>query len=185
MQRKTDCADDEDVLLYNKPDKGGVIPLSIVVGMVLLFFVPLSIFFSRGGLENVNFYSVWDVLEDAAIVLIFLGLPGYIVFVGFCSIVWELMGKEIVSYSESNLCIRQKVIFVKTTVVPWDSITDISPYDEPFLYVALPTRDPTVCITYKRSNNKTGKVYFGYHLKPKQQEYLVERIREILLDRIA
>ena len=172
MQRKTDCADDENVLLYNKPDKGGVIPWGIALVILLLFFIPFSTFILR---------TTWYRWEDTLVVLVFLALPGYLIFNLIYRILWELMGEEKVSCTEKQLHIRQKVPFTREYVIPLNSIMDVLPYDEPLIYAALPTRDPCVIVSYKTGNNKVRKVYFGYHLSQKQQENLVEDIRELLL----
>ena len=179
MQRKTDYADyadDENVLLYNKPDKGGVIPWGIALVILLLFFIPFSTFILR---------TTWYRWEDTLVVLVFLALPGYLIFNLIYRILWEWMGEEKVCCTGTQLCIRQKVPFTREYVIPLNSIMDVVPYDEPLIYAALPTRDPCVIVSYKTGNNKIRKVYFGYHLSQKQQENLVEDIRELLLKSIA
>ena len=176
MQIKTDCADDENVLLYNKPDKGGVIPWGIALVILLLFFIPFSTFILR---------TTWYRWEDTLVVLVFLALPGYLIFNLIYRILWEWMGEEKVCCTGTQLCIRQKVPFTREYVIPLNSIMDVVPYDEPLIYAALPTRDPCVIVSYKTGNNKIRKVYFGYHLSQKQQENLVEDIRELLLKSIA
>ena len=179
MQRKTDYADyadDENVLLYNKPDKGGVIPWGIALVILLLFFIPFSTFILR---------TTWYRWEDVLVMFVFLALPGYLIFNLIYRILWEWMGEEKVCCTGTQLCIRQKVPFTREYVIPLNSIMDVVPYDEPLIYAALPTRDPCVIVSYKTGNNKIRKVYFGYHLSQKQQENLVEDIRELLLKSIA
>lgn len=179
MQRKTDYADyadDENVLLYNKPDKGGVIPWGIALVILLLFFIPFSTFILR---------TTWYRWEDTLVVLVFLALPGYLIFNLIYRILWEWMGEEKVCCTGTQLHIRQRVPFTREYVIPLNSIMDVVPYDEPLIYAALPTRDPCVIVSYKTGNNKIRKVYFGYHLSQKQQENLVEDIRELLLKSIA
>jgi hypothetical protein len=176
MQRKTDCVDDEDVLFYNKPDKGGIIPWGIALGILLLFFIPLSTIMLDTGL---------DMWEDFLVVLVFLALPGYLIFNLIYRILWEWMGEEKVCCTGTQLRIRQKVPFTREYVIPLNSIMDVVPYNEPLIYAALPTRDPCVIVSYKTGNNKVRKVYFGYHLSQKQQENLVEDIRELLLESIV
>ena len=176
MQRKTDYADDEDVLFYNKPDKGGIIPWGIALGILLLFFIPFSTFILD---------TSWYRWEDVLVMFVFLALPGYLIFNLIYRILWELMGEEKVSCTETQLHIRQRVPFTREYIIPLNSIMDVVPYDEPLIYAALPTRDPCVIVSYKTGNNKICKVYFGYHLSQKQQENLVEDIRELLLESIA
>jgi hypothetical protein len=176
MQRKTDCSDDENVLLYNKPDKGGVIPWGIALVILLLFFIPFSTFILR---------TTWYQWEDVLVMFVFLALPGYLIFNLIYRILWEWMGEEKVCCTGTQLRIRQRVPFTREYVIPLNSIMDVVPYDEPLIYAALPTRDPCVIVSYKTGNKKIRKVYFGYHLSKKQQENLVEDIRELLLKSIA
>ena len=161
-------------MLYNKPDKGGIIPLGIALGILLLFFVPFSTFVLESG--PVDFF------DEFLLRSIVLGLPGYIIFILIYSILWELMGEEKISYTETQILIRQKVTFAKEYVIPLDSIMEVEPYDEPLIYAALPTRDPCVRLSYKTGNNEIRKVYFGYHLSQKQQKNMVESIRELLVE---
>lgn len=177
MQRKTDYADDEDVLFYNKPDKGGIIPWGIALGILLLFFIPFSTFVLEDG--PVEFF------DELILRLIFLGVPGYLVFILLYSILWELMGEEKVSCTGTQLRIRQKVTFAKEYIIPLNSIMEIVPYDEPLIYAALPTRDPCVRLSYKTGDDKIRKVYFGYHLSQKQQANMVESIQELLVESVV
>lgn len=163
-----------NVLLRNKPDKGAVIPLGIVLGLISMFFFPMIIWLIEDGMM--------ETFGDIMIAMIFVGPLAYLIIVLVCSIIWELLGREIVYCSESSICIYQKMIFGTRYEIPWNSIVSVSPYDEPLYYMMLPTRDPTIRITYKNYKGKNKKVYFGFHLTDKQRDIVIDNIQEILLD---
>ena len=118
---------------------------------------------------------------DFLLLLLFFSPFFWIVIVLLIEIYWGFLGGEIIYYSDKALYIQQKQSFRRDVVIPWDCITDIEPYDEPILLYALPTHDPTICITYKKANSRTKKVRFGYHLSPKKREVVIERIQELLV----
>ena len=163
-----------NVLLRNKPDKGAIIPLGIVLGLISMFFFPMIIWLIEDGML--------ETFGDIMIAMIFIGPLAYLIIVLVCSIIWELLGEEIVCCSESSICIYQKMIFGARYELPWNSIVSVSPYDEPLYYMLLPTRDPTIYITYKDFKGKNKKLYFGFHLKDNQRELVIDHIQEMLLD---
>lgn len=165
-----------NVLLRNKPDKGAVIPLGIILGMISLFFFPLTIWSIQEGMM--------DTFEDFMIAFIFLGPLCYLIIVLAHSLFWELLGKETVYYTGTDIHIYQRVFLGRETAIPWKSVTNVFPYDEPLIYMALPTHDPTIRIDYMTRDRKNKKVYFGFHLTDKQREIVIHNIQEILLDHI-
>ena len=174
MQRDSEHTENGHVLLRNKPDQGTALGQCVGLGIISMFVVPFFIFW----IQDFDPRSFEDILFSF---LIFL-LPAWIIFVLLVEIYWGFMGSEIVYYSDSAIYIQQKQSFRKDVVIPWDSITDIKPYDEPLLLYGLPTHAPTICITYKKNANKTKKVRFGYHLSPKQRKIVIERIQELLVE---
>ena len=165
-----------NVLLRNKPDPGAALAQFIVLGILSTFFIPFFIF-----LLNDNFYDIVDLL----LLLLVFSPFFWIVIVLLIEIYWGFLGSEIVYYSDTMLYIQQKQSFRRDVVIPWDCITDIEPYDEPILFYALPTHDPTICITYKKANGRTKKFRFGYHLSPKKREIVIERIQKLLVKSFA
>lgn len=161
------------VLLRNKPDPGTALGQCVALGVMSLFFIPFFIYW----LESFD----PTIIEDWLGTLLIFGLPFWIIFVLLIEIYWGFLGGEIIYYSESALYVQQKQSFRRDVVIPWDCITSIEPYDEPILYYALPTHDPTICITYKKDNGKTKKFRFGYHLSPKKRELVIERLQELLV----
>lgn len=162
------------VLLRNKPDQGTALGHCFGLGIVSFFFVPMFIM----SLEFIDPYDIADIL----IMLLFFFPPLWIIVVLLIEIYWGFLGSEIVYYSDTMLYIQQKQSFRRDVVIPWNSITDIEPYDEPILYYGLPTHDPTITLHYKTNEGKTKKVRFGYHLSPKQRELVIERIQELLVE---
>ena len=160
------------VLLHNKPDPGAALAQFIVLGILSTFFIPLFFVILD---EN-----IWDIV-DFLLLLLFFSPFFWIVIVLLIEIYWGFLGGEIIYYSDKALYIQQKQSFRRDVVIPWDCITDIEPYDEPILLYALPTHDPTICITYKKANGRMKKARFGYHLSPKKREVVIERIQELLV----
>lgn len=161
------------VLLYNKPDAGTALGQCVALGIMCLFFIPFFTYW----IQNFGPCTVEDILMTFVI----FALPFWIIFVLLIEIYWGFLGSEIVYYSDSALYIQQKQSFRKDIIIPWDSITGIEPYDEPILYYALPTHDPTICVTYKKADGRMKKFRFGYHLSPKKRELVIERIQELLV----
>lgn len=174
MSRNTKYFDSGHVLLRNKPDQGTALGQCVALGIMCLFFIP--------------FFTYWIqdfgpcTVEDILMTFVIFALPFWIIFVLLIEIYWGFLGSEIVYYSDSALYIQQKQSFRRDVVIPWDCITDIEPYDEPFFLYALPTHDPTICITYKKGDGSTKKARFGYHLSPKQREIVIDRIQELLVE---
>ena len=165
------------VLLYNKPDAGTALGQCVALGIVAMFFVPIV---------SAVFDKTWTlVFVDFFILIVFVLIPLWIVIVLLIEIYWGFLGSEIIYYSDTALYVQQKQSFRRDVVIPWDCITDIEPYDEPILYYALPTHDPTICITYKKANGRTKKFRFGYHLSPKKRELVIERIQKLLVKSFA
>ena len=162
------------VLFYNKPDAGTALGQCVALGIVALFFVPIA---------SALFDNTWEFdFVDFFILIVFFLIPLWIVIVLLIEIYWGFLGSETIYYSESALYIQQKQSFRRDMVIPWACITDIEPYDEPILFYALPTHDPTICITYKKDDGRTKKVRFGYHLSPKKRKLVIERIQELLVE---
>lgn len=164
-----------NVLLRNKPDAGTALGHCVALGIVALFFVPIALAIID---ESWTMFSFVDFF----ILLVFFFIPLWIVIVLLIEIYWGFLGSETIYYSDTALYVQQKQSFRRDIVIPWDCITEIEPYDEPILYYALPTHDPTICITYKNANGQTKKFRFGYHLSPKKRKIVINRIQELLVE---
>lgn len=162
------------ILLRNKPDPGTALGQCVALGVISMFTIPFFIIWME------EFDPIY--IEDWLGSLLIFALPFWIIFVLIIEIYWGFLGSEIVYYSETAIYIQQKQSFRRDVVIPWDCITGIEPYDEPILLYALPTHDPTICITYKKADGKTRKARFGYHLSPKKREIVIERIQELLVE---
>lgn len=177
MQNGYDKEVDEHVLLRNKPSSGGAIADCIGLGMVLLFYVPFVVFMFEDGWD----WFLYDV-GDFFLCLSLIVAPGYGIFLVISNIHWELFGGETVFYSKSDIYIQQKRMWRRDVVIPWKCVMSVEPYDEPVWLALVPTKDPTVCLTYKTPDKKTRKIRFGFKLNEKQRTYVVERIRDLLVE---
>lgn len=180
MRKGNDSDVEGRVLLRNKPDPSGVVADCIGLGVVLLFYIPLVRFMFK---EDWDWF-LYD-LTDFFLFMVFVVGPIYGIFMLVNNIYWQLFGGEIVHYSSSAIYIQQKKLWRQEVVIPWDCVTDVEPYDEPVWLAIVPTKDPTVCLTYKTPDRKTRKIRFGFHLNDKQQAFVVERIRELLVESFA
>jgi hypothetical protein len=162
--------------LRNKPDPGGVIAHGIALGVLLLFFIPISILFFEESSPIIT-----DFVDFLFFVVIIV-LPGWFIFLLINAIYWEIFGGETIHYTLSAIYIQQKKIFRREVVIPWGCVTNVEPYDEPWILFVIPTQDPTVCITYKTPVGRTKKLRFGFHLSKEQQVYVVERVRELCVE---
>ena len=177
MRRNTAQSDDEHIMLRNKPDSSGAVADCIGLGIMLVFYIPLIHFMFEDGWD----WILYDFTEFFLFMVFIVG-PGYGIFLLIHNIHWKLFGGEIVHYSSSAIYIQQKKLWRREVVIPWDSVTDVEPYDEPIWLALVPTKDPTVCLTYKTPAGTTRKIRFGFHLNKKQQAYVVERVRELCVE---
>ncbi len=170
-----------NVLLRNKPDHGGaigyVVALFPVLFLLLLFYAFIQ--------EEWTWEGGIDALLDLLTIVAVAALPLLLYILILSKIYWELLGGETVYYSDSSIYIQQKKIVRKEVVIPWDCVLKVEAYDEPLLLLLVPTEDPTVCLTYKTPAGKTKKIRFGCHLNPKQQQFVVERINELLAEKFG
>lgn len=162
------------ILLQNKPDAGTALGQCVALGILSLFGLPFILYM----LED-NYFTINDLLP---ILILFTPIL-WLFIVLLIEIYWGFLGNEIIYYSDTNLYIQQKQSFRRDVVIPWSCISHIEPYDEPILYFGLPTHDPTICLHYKTTKGKTRKVRFGYHLSPKQRESIIERIKELCVQK--
>ena len=162
------------ILLQNKPDAGTALGHCVALGILAIFGLPFILFM----LED-NYFTINDLLP---ILVLFTPIFWFFIVL-LIEIYWGFLGIEIVYYSDTVLYIQQKQSFRRDVVIPWSSISHIEPYDEPILYFGLPTHDPTISLHYKTEKGKTRKVRFGYHLSPRQRESIIERIKELCVQK--
>jgi len=174
--RKKAKHNNEHILLRNKPDPGTALGQCVALGIVSCYFIPMCMVI----VEEVGPFA----FVDYAMVL-FVIPSLLIIFALLIEIYWGFLGSEIVYYSDTHLYIQQKQSYRRDMVLSWDCITHIEPYDEPILYLLLPTHDPTICLHYKTNQGKSKKFRFGYHLSPKQREIVIDRIQNLLVESFA
>ena len=111
---------------------------------------------------------------------IICGIPIAYTLMVLDMLIWQIKGEELVTYSEKDLLIQHKSrLFSKEWRIPWDCILNVEPYS--YLWYKLKGRDgdETLCLTYKNAKGKTKKVRFGLLLNEDQQEFVIERIKEL------
>ena len=166
------------VLLRNKPDKGEalgrVLALGFVGFVIAIFYAAMCATWP----EDDRF----EMFVTFSTFLLIAAIPIYIFFVLLIKIYWYAFGGETVYYSDSAIYIQQKKAVRREVVIPWENVTKVEPYEEPLIYALIPTQDPTVRITYKTTDGKTKKIRFGFRLNKEQQEYVIDRVRELCVE---
>ncbi|MBR3559670.1 MAG: hypothetical protein IKN78_12490 [Bacteroidales bacterium] len=179
MRNDADNEVEGHVLLRNKPDPGGAVAHGAMLFLISIFFIPLTVSLWEG---DIVVAIGW---EDLFILVMFQLLPGWLLVLLVSALHWDLFGGETVYYSPSAIYIQQKRLFRRELVIPWDFMMEIKPYSESPLLFAIPTHNPTICATYRTSSGKTKTIRFGFNLNNKQQTFVVERIRELLVENFA
>ena len=107
------------------------------------------------------------------------GIPIAYMLMVLDMLIWQIKGEELVTYSEKDLLVQHKSLFSKELRIPWDCILNVKPYSCPWYKFKGRDGDETLCLTYKNAKGKTKKVRFGLLLNEDQQEFVVERIKEM------
>lgn len=97
-------------------------------------------------------------------------------------LIWQIKGEELVTYSDEDLLIQHKSLFSGEWRIPWDCILNVEPYSYPWYKFKGRDGDETLCLTYKNAKDKTKKVRFGLLLNEEQQEFVIERIKELCVE---
>lgn len=178
MHRNSGHSDDKHILLRNKPDSGEAVGRVIALG-ILLFIIFIFYAAMRNSWPDDNRF---EQFMDYTAFLLLAALPIYLCFVLLIKIYWFVLGGETIYYSDSAIYIQQKKALRREVVIPWENVTKVEPYEEPLIYILIPSQDPKVCITYKTADGKTKKIRCGFCLNKEQQTYVVERVRELLVE---
>ena len=110
------------------------------------------------------------------------GIPIAYMLMVLDMLIWQIKGEELVTYSEKDLLVQHKSLFSKELRIPWDCILNVKPYSCPWYKFKGRDGDETLCLTYKNAKGKTKKVRFGLLLNEEQQEFVVERIKELCVE---
>ena len=110
---------------------------------------------------------------------IICGIPIAYTLMVLDMLIWQIKGEELVSYSEKDLLVQHKSLFSKEWRIPWDCILEVKAYSYPWYKFKGRDGDETLCLTYKNAKDKTKKVRFGLLLNEDQQEFVIERIKEL------
>lgn len=167
-----------NVLLRNNPDPGEAVGRLIALGVLLLLVFILYAAMRSAWRDD----ALLEKFVDFSVFLLFATIPIYLCFVLMIKIYWFVCGGETIYYSDSAIYIQQKKAVRREVVIPWENVTKIEPYEEPLIYILIPTPDPKVRLSYKTAEGKTKKIRFGFGLNKQQQTYVVERVRELLVE---
>ena len=113
---------------------------------------------------------------------IICGIPIAYTLMVLDMLIWQIKGEELVTYSDEDLLIQHKSLFSGEWRIPWDCILNVEPYSYPWYKFKGRDGDETLCLTYKNAKDKTKKVRFGLLLNEEQQEFVIERIKELCVE---
>ena len=161
---------------HPEPDNILVFGLAVLIGSVFCFFafcfvISTMIEIGWGGL-----HGFWQFLYGALQAFIICGVPIAYTLLVLDLLIWQIKGREIVTYSKEDLLIQHKRLFSREWRIPWDCILEVKPYDAPWYFWRA---EEKLLLTYKNAKGKTKKVKFGLLLNEDQQEYVIERIKEL------
>ena len=171
-------SDGRTKLLSSRPEPDNILVfgLATLIGSVFCFFafyfvISEIIEIGKGGLQG-----FWPFLYGLLQAFIICGVPIAYTLLVLDLLIWQIRGKEIVTYSKEDLLIQHKRLFCREWRIPWDSILEVNSYDAPWYFWRA---EEKLLLTYKKAKGKTKKVKFGLLLNDNQQEYVIERIKEL------
>ena len=178
FESQTNESDGRTKLLSSRPEPDNILVfgLATLIGSVFCFFafcfvISEIIEIGWGGLQG-----FWPFLYGLLQAFIICGVPVAYTLLVLDLLIWQIKGKEIVTYSKEDLLIQHKRLFSREWRIPWDCILEVKPYDAPWYFW---TTEEKLLLTYKNAKGKTKKVKFGLLLNEEQQEYVIERIKEL------
>jgi len=185
MPTKTEPAPNElngrTLLLRSRPEPDNILVFGIgtLIGLFFCFsafYFVISEIFKIGWQELDDFWSFLYVFFQAFVIC---GVPIVYTLVILDALIWQIKGKELVTYSDKDLLIQYKSLFSREWRIPWDCILNVEPFSYPWYKFKGRDGDETLCLTYKNAKGKTKKVRFGLLLNENQQKIVVERIKEL------
>ena len=171
-------SDDRTKLLSSRPEPDNILVfgLATLIGPIFCFFafffvITEIIEFGWGGLQG-----FWPFLYGVLQKFIICGVPIAYTLLVLNLLIWQIRGKEIVTSSKEDLLIQHKRLFSREWRIPSDCILEVEPYDAPWYFWRA---EEKLFLTYKNAKGKTKKVKFGLLLNDDQQEYVIDRIKEL------
>lgn len=172
------------LLLRSRPEPDNILVFGMetLIGLFFCFsafYFVISEIFKIGWQELDGFWSFLYVFFQAFIIC---GVPIFYTLVILDALIWQIKGKEPVTYSDKDLLIQYKSLFSREWRIPWDCILNVEPFSYPWYKFKGRDGDETLCLTYKNAKGKTKKVRFGLLRNEDQQEFVVERIKELCVE---
>ena len=177
-------SDGRTKLLSSRPEPDNILVFGIatLIGlffsfMAFCFVIPEMIEIGWQGLDG-----FWPFLHLFIQAFIICGAPVAYTLMVLDLLIWQIKGKELVTYSDKDLLIQHKSLFSKEWRIPWDRILNVEPFSYPWYKFKGRDGDETLYLTYKNAKGKTKKVRFGLLLNEDQQEIVIERIKELCVE---
>ncbi|MBR4912377.1 MAG: hypothetical protein IKZ54_06010 [Bacteroidales bacterium] len=172
-------------LLRSRPEPDNILVFGIAT-LIGLFFSFMAFYFVISEIIEIG----WQGLDGFGPFLklfiqafIICGIPIAYTLMVLDMLIWQIKGEELVTYSEKDLLIQHKSLFSGEWRIPWDCILEVKAYSYPWYKFKGRDGDETLCLTYKNAKDKTKKVRFGLLLNEDQQEFVVERIKELCVEK--
>ena len=172
-------------LLRSRPEPDNILVFGIAT-LIGLFFSFMAFYFVISEMIEIG----WQGLDGFGPFLklfiqafIICGIPIAYTLMVLDMLIWQIKGEELVTYSEKDLLIQHKSLFSGEWRIPWDCILEVKAYSYPWYKFKGRDGDETLCLTYKNAKDKTQKVRFGLLLNEDQQEFVVERIKELCVEK--
>lgn len=177
----TNELDGRTKLLSSRPEPDNILVFGIAT-LIGLFFCFMAFYFVISEMIEIGWQGLdgfWPFLHLFIQAFIICGVPVAYTLMVLDLLIWQIKGKELVTYSDKDLLILHQSLFCKEWRIPWDCILNVESFSYPWYKFKGRDGDETLCLTYKNARGKTKKVRFGLLLNENQQKIVVERIKEL------
>ncbi len=177
-ESETNELDGRTKLLSSRPDPDNILVfgLAVLIGSVFCFFAFYFVISMMIEIGWDGLHGFWPFMYGLLQAFVICGVPVAYTLLVLDLLIWQIRGKEIVTYSKEDLLIQHKRLFSREWRIPWDCILEVNSYDAPWYFWRA---EEKLLLTYKNAKGKTKKVKFGLLLNDNQQEYVIERIKEL------
>ena len=181
----TNELDGRTKLLSSRPEPDNILVFGIAT-LIGLFFCFMAFYFVISEMIEIGWQGLngfWSFLHLFIQAFIICGVPVAYTLMVLYLLIWQIKGKELVTYSDKDLLIQHQSLFSKEWRIPWDCILNVESFSYPWYKFKGRDGDETLCLTYKNARGKTKKVRFGLLLNENQQKIVVERIKELCVEK--
>ena len=180
----TNELDGRTKLLSSRPEPDNILVFGIAT-LIGLFFCFMAFYFVISEMIEIGWQGLngfWSFLHLFIQAFIICGVPVAYTLMVLYLLIWQIKGKELVTYSDKDLLIQHQSLFSKEWRIPWDCILNVESFSYPWYKFKGRDGDETLCLTYKNARGKTKKVRFGLLLNEEQQKIVIERIKELCVE---